>query len=100
MFIHTSKRIELESPCWSRFEAHQICFKTWVTGTFSLNLFRSNVRTKTSCFFTMTQCCSKEAQISLFRAHEVFMLSLWENGQNQRSKVRLCFISVVYQYPS
>ena len=35
--VHTyinSKRIDLESPCWSGFEAFQIFFKTCVTGAF------------------------------------------------------------------
>ena len=35
--VHTyiiSKRIELESPCWSGFEAFQIYFKTCATGAF------------------------------------------------------------------
>ena len=30
----TSKRIELESPCWSGFEAFRIFFKTCATGAF------------------------------------------------------------------
>ena len=36
-FVHTyitSKRIELESPCWSGFEAFRIFFKTCATGAF------------------------------------------------------------------
>ena len=37
----TSKRIELESPCWSGFEALEILYKIWATGTFQLNSFRS-----------------------------------------------------------
>ena len=35
--VHThiiSKRIELESPCWSGFEAFRIFFKTCATGAF------------------------------------------------------------------
>ena len=47
MYI-TFKRIELESLCWSGFEALQICFKTWATEAFQLNSFRSYVYVNTT----------------------------------------------------
>ena len=50
-YIITPEQIELESPCCSGFEEVQIFFKTWPTGTFQLNSFRSYKGKKTFAEF-------------------------------------------------
>ena len=55
----TSKRIELESPGFSGFEADLGSFKTLASGTFQLNLFRSCVHMNPMLTIRLLTCQRK-----------------------------------------